>query len=164
MTLQTKDIIKEYDLHNIETSRKLAQKLSLLLKTGDIITFVGELGTGKTEFCRAIIHGLGYLEDVPSPTFSLVQTYEPALDDLKTLSVWHIDLYRLDQPEDVIELGIEDAFDDGVTLIEWPQRMGRYLPQEHLQISLSMGEKQDMRKIAFIGDQYWAIRLKDLNL
>lgn len=156
--------LKEFHLENLAKSRLLAERLSILLKTGDILAFEGNLGAGKTEFCRAIIHGLGYDEDVPSPTFNLVQVYEPALDDLKTPSVWHMDLYRLESPEEVFELGVEDGFDTAVTLIEWPDRMGSYLPQEHLKISLTATEKEGVRNIVFNGGEYWKIRLKELDL
>jgi len=155
---------KEFHLDNLATSRLLAGRLSALLKTGDIIAFEGELGSGKTEFCRAIIHAIGYDEDVPSPTFNLVQIYEPEVDDLITPSVWHMDLYRLENPEEVFELGIEDGFDTAITLIEWPNRMGHYLPQEHLKIKLSSTDIEGERKIVFSGNDYWKVRLKELEL
>ena len=118
--------MKEFYLEDLSKSRQLACRLAPMLKTGDILTFEGELGAGKTEFCRAIIHALGYNEDVPSPTFNLVQTYEPPHDDMARPAVWHMDLYRLEKPQDVFELGIEDGFDTAITLIEWPDRMGAY--------------------------------------
>ncbi len=164
MSLKSKNIIKQLLLDNLSATRQLAEKLSALLKIGDIIGFEGNLGVGKTEFCRALIHGLGYKEDVPSPTFSLVQIYEPPMDDLKTAPVWHLDLYRLDQPQDVLELGIDDGFDTAITLIEWPDRMGRYLPDQHLQILLSMDDHEGGRKMIIRGDDHWKARLKELNL
>lgn len=156
-------IIREFYLDDIAASRRLAGQFSTLLNVGDIITFEGNLGAGKTEFCRAIIHALGFNEDVPSPTFSLLQTYEPPLDDEEAPAVWHLDLYRLERPEDVFELGVEDGFDTAITMIEWPDRMGRYLPDEHLKVSLSMTKKEGARKISFSGSEYWAARLKDLK-
>lgn len=156
--------LKEFQLDNLAKSRLLAGRLSALLETGDVLAFEGNLGAGKTEFCRAIIHALGYNEDVPSPTFNLVQTYEPALEDRKTPAVWHMDLYRLESPEEVFELGIEDGFDTAITLIEWPERMGRYLPQEHLKISLSTADKEGARNIVFSGGDYWKVRLREFDL
>lgn len=164
MNLNSKNNISDLTLVDLSASRALAQKLAPLLKVGDIITFDGNLGTGKTEFCRALIHALGYGEEVPSPTFSLVQTYEPPPDDPETPIVSHIDLYRLDQPQDVIELGIEDAFDIAITLIEWPDRMGSYLPDGHLQITLSMTDTEGERKISINGNQQWTARLKGVIL
>lgn len=151
-------------LQNLEASRALAGQLASILKTGDIITFEGTLGVGKTEFCRAMIHATGYHEDVPSPTFSLLQTYEPSLDDVLTPAIWHLDLYRLEKSEDVFELGIEDGFDTAITLIEWPEKMAPYLPETHLKITLSMAEEEGARHIKLSGNQYWALRLKDLDV
>lgn len=156
-------IICQFYLDDIAASRRLAGQFSALLKVGDIITFEGNLGAGKTEFCRAIIHALGFNEDVPSPTFNLLQTYEPDVDDEVTPAVWHLDLYRLERPEDVFELGVEEGFDTAITMIEWPDRMGRYLPDEHLKVSLSMTDIEGARKISFSGSEYWAARLKDLK-
>lgn len=157
-------IISEFFLSDLNDSKNLAANLSGLLQTGDIVTFEGTLGAGKTEFCRALIHATGFNEDVPSPTFSLLQTYEPALDDLGTPAIWHFDLYRLESPEDVFELGIEDGFDTAITLIEWPDKMGQFLPEEHLKVSLSMAENEGARHIKFEGNEYWKLRLKDLSL
>ncbi|MCC3860271.1 tRNA (adenosine(37)-N6)-threonylcarbamoyltransferase complex ATPase subunit type 1 TsaE [Pseudemcibacter aquimaris] len=157
-------IISEFYLSDINDSKKLAAKLAGILETGDIVTFEGTLGAGKTEFCRALIHASGFNEDVPSPTFSLLQTYEPSIDDLDGSAIWHFDLYRLENPEDVFELGIEDGFDTAITLIEWPDKMGTYLPEEHLKISISLTDEMGARNIKFEGNEYWKLRLKDLSL
>ncbi|MDG1997385.1 MAG: tRNA (adenosine(37)-N6)-threonylcarbamoyltransferase complex ATPase subunit type 1 TsaE [Emcibacteraceae bacterium] len=156
--------IKELYFKDLNASKAFAAKLASHLEIGDIITFEGNLGAGKTEFCRAIIHSLGFNEDVPSPTFSLLQTYEPALDDLDSVSIWHLDLYRLEKPEDVFELGIEDGFDTAITLIEWPDKMGHYLPEGHLKIKLMMGDDEGQRKITIDGNNYWKMRLKGLDV
>jgi len=153
-----------FNLQNLEATRLIANQLSATLKTGDIITFEGTLGAGKTEFCRALIHAIGYHEDVPSPTFSLLQTYEPELVDQQKPAIWHFDLYRLENSEDVLELGIEDGFDTAITLIEWPDKMGSYLPDGHLKIMLFMGDDEGSRNIKIICDDYWAVRLKDLKV
>ena len=156
--------MKEFYLEDLTKSRLLAGRLSTMLKTGDILTFEGTLGAGKTEFCRAIIHALGYQEDVPSPTFNLVQIYEPEIDDLNTPAVWHLDLYRLESARDVFELGIEDGFDTAVTMIEWPDRMGDYLPAEHLKIKLSHGDLDGSRNISFEGSPGWLDRIAGLEI
>jgi tRNA threonylcarbamoyladenosine biosynthesis protein TsaE len=151
-------------LEHLKASRAFAGKLVKYLNTGDVVTFEGTLGAGKTEFCRALIHAIGYHEEVPSPTFSLLQTYEPSLDDFETPAVWHLDLYRLGNSEDVLELGIEDGFDTAITLIEWPDKMGSYLPEEYLKITLSMAEHEGARHIKLTCTDYWTLKLKDFEV
>ena len=94
------------------------------LRVGDIIALSGDLGAGKTSFARGLLAGLGLTEEAPSPSFALVIPYAPP--DV-TLPVWHVDLYRLDDPADVEQLGIDDALYDSVLIIEWPERMGARL-------------------------------------
>lgn len=143
---------------SLAASEAIAQQLAPLLRAGDVVTLVGGLGAGKTAFARALINALpGAPEDVPSPTFTLVQTY-PRGD----LEVWHFDLYRLEDPEEAFELGIEDAFIDALSLIEWPDRLGPYLPKAHLRVTLTEGETEAMREITFSGDSAWAQRLDGL--
>ncbi|WP_417316963.1 tRNA (adenosine(37)-N6)-threonylcarbamoyltransferase complex ATPase subunit type 1 TsaE [Emcibacter sp.] len=155
----TKTVIYQTRLKDLNATRKLAQSLSSCLRAGDIVAFDGDLGAGKTEFCRSLIHALGYAEDVPSPTFNLVQIYEPAVDDRETPAVWHFDFYRLEEPEDAIELGIDDAFDQAVSLIEWPSRIGSYLPQDHLLVRLEIDGESEERLVSIEGDQNWQKRL-----
>ncbi len=156
--------IKEVSVCDLPESQRLAVALSKCLKTGDVITFKGTLGAGKTEFCRSLIHALGYAEDVPSPTFNLVQIYEPPIEDQETPAVWHMDLYRLEEPEEIFELGIEEGFDTAISLIEWPDRMGKYLPQDHLKINLSVADDTDARSISFAGGKYWQQKLAVLEV
>ena len=155
---------KSFYLENLDACRRLAGQLANILKTGDILTFEGTLGAGKTEFCRSIIHSLGYDEDVPSPTFSILQTYEPPIDDLEKPAIWHLDLYRLEKSEDVFELGIEDGLDTAITLIEWPDKMGSYLPEGCLNVSLKLADNEGARHISFSGSEYWEVRLKELEI
>ena len=113
----------------------LAAALAPVLETGDVLCLHGDLGAGKTAFTRALIRSLGRGdEDVPSPTFTLVQTY-----DLPALTLWHFDLYRLETPEEVLELGLEEACAEGVAVLEWPDRLGPYLPPERLDIHSENG-------------------------
>jgi len=115
-------------------------RLATLVREGDIIALSGDLGAGKTTLARGLLHGLGLEGEAPSPTFTLVQTYEPP--EMR-LPVWHCDLYRLDDPEEAVELGLEEAFGDALVLIEWPERLGRYLPADALRLHLhGAGEAQ----------------------
>ncbi|MCB9987980.1 MAG: tRNA (adenosine(37)-N6)-threonylcarbamoyltransferase complex ATPase subunit type 1 TsaE [Rhodospirillales bacterium] len=102
-----------------------AASLTAALQPGDTLCLHGDLGTGKSVFCRALIRALSHDNDldVPSPTFTLVQTY-----DTRRGPVYHFDLYRLEDPEEVYELGWDDALAEGITLIEWPEKAGVFLP------------------------------------
>lgn len=157
-----KQLWAEITLSDVDATKAFAGRLAPHLRTGDVIAFDGSLGAGKTEFCRALIHALGYHEEVPSPTFNLVQIYSPSLDDLVTPIVWHMDLYRLEEPEEVFELGIEEAFDTAVTLLEWPSKMGSYLPAGFLTLRLEIENDGISRKLIALGDEVWKDRLKGI--
>jgi tRNA threonylcarbamoyladenosine biosynthesis protein TsaE len=102
------------------------------LRPGDVVLLCGDIGAGKTHFARALIQArLGRLEDVPSPTFTLVQTY-----DAGDTEIWHADLYRLTHPDEVAELGLEAAFDTAICLIEWPDRLGCMTPARAINLTL----------------------------
>ncbi len=135
---------------------RLADAVAGLARVGDVIALAGELGTGKTVFARAFIHARGTDEEVPSPTFTLVQVYE-----LAGGPVYHFDLYRLSDPEETYELGIEEAFADGITLIEWPERLDGLLPAERLDVALAMGESEDARRVSVTGHGDWAGRMEE---
>ena len=101
-------------------------------RVGDIFCLYGDLGAGKTAFARGFLRALGVEDDIPSPTFNLLLTYETPAS-----LVWHFDLYRLNQPEEAEELGLDDAFADGISLIEWPERLGSWLPEQRIDINLA---------------------------
>lgn len=135
----------------------LAKEIAPALRPGDILALQGTLGAGKSAFARALINALpGDLEDVPSPTFTLVQTYSRG-----DVEVWHFDLYRLEQPEEAMELGIEDAFFEAISLIEWPEKLGPYLPARHLCINLAQQNNSNVRTIELYGDTKWRTRLSE---
>lgn len=138
----------------VETLR-FGASLAGLLQDGDVVALVGDLGMGKTTLSRGIIKSLlPDLTEVPSPTYTIVQTY-----DCPDFLLWHFDLYRLDEPRDVIELGFEDALND-VCLIEWPEKAGTYLPEARLTVRLDpAGEGRKLTLMA--GSDHWADRLKD---
>ena len=108
-----------------------ASSLAPLLKAGDTVLLSGEIGAGKSAFARALIRArLGRQEDVPSPTFTIVQTYQA--DEVE---IWHCDLYRLTHPDEAFELGLEEAFDTAICLIEWPDRLGDEIPTGALSLA-----------------------------
>lgn len=139
----------------------LASEIADLLKPGDIIALGGTLGAGKTAFARSLVRHLAQEDiDVPSPTYNLLLTY-----DFDDFCLYHYDLYRLESPEEVLELDIDEAFDTGVSLIEWPDRLGRYLPEDHLliEIILEGEEAGDARIFRFSGDDCWRRRLTSVS-
>lgn len=159
MTTDSNDPLLEGLLAGEAASNSLGQQLAPLLEAGDILCLWGDLGTGKSTLARALIRKLmGEDTDAPSPTFTLVQTYEAPDWDL-----WHMDLYRLEDPEDALELGIEDAFHDAVSLIEWPDRLQGYLPRNRLDISLFHDAGEGRRRFTLASpDPVWAKRLAPL--
>ena len=129
------DSSRQIPLADETATQDLAQGLARVVHPGDVIALYGDLGAGKTSFARGFIRGfLGQELEVPSPTFTLVQIYEGARG-----VIWHIDTYRLKHPDEVWELGIEDALLDGILLIEWPERLGPHLPKRRLDLSLTPG-------------------------
>ena len=146
------------DLYNLNATEKLANSLAPLLQKSDVIALYGELGAGKTSFARALIKKLGYKGEVPSPTFTLVQNY-----NLESINVWHFDLYRILDPDELIELDIEEAMTQSVLLIEWPQRMGNRLPINRLDIKLNYTENEISRIAIITGHGCWSSRLKQVS-
>lgn len=117
---------------DIVSTEDLAHKMALIAQKGDIFLLFGTLGMGKSVFARAFIQSLCDAKEVPSPTFTLVQTYQAPLFD-----IYHFDLYRLKSPEEVWELNVEEAFFGAVSLIEWPEKMGAYMPRDCFKISIT---------------------------
>lgn len=155
-------LIAELMLANVKTTKEFAARFAPVLKRGDVVAFDGALGVGKTEFCRAIIQALGLGDEVPSPTFTLVQIYEPSPDDQTTPAIWHMDMYRLEHQEEAIELGIEEGFEQAVCLIEWPAKLGSYLPPGFLTLRLEITGDDRTRKLTIIGDDLWKTRLGEI--
>jgi tRNA threonylcarbamoyladenosine biosynthesis protein TsaE len=119
-------------LPDAEATMALGARLAAAARGGDVLALWGELGAGKTTLARGFLQALGLKEEVPSPTFTLVQVYE------LSPPVWHFDLYRLTRADEVWELGLEQALAEGVALIEWPERLGALLPPDRLDVALSM--------------------------
>jgi tRNA threonylcarbamoyladenosine biosynthesis protein TsaE len=144
-----------------ETAR-VAQAVARVAVCGDVIALHGDLGSGKTAFARGFIRTLTAAdEDVPSPTFTLVQTYAADRADL-----YHFDFYRIEDPEEAWEIGIEDAFDGGISLIEWPENIGGLLPADRLDVILQSppGGPETARRITLAGGRGWRRRLADLTV
>ncbi len=148
--------------HSPDDTCKLANTLAPLLQGGDVLLLHGVVGAGKTDLARKIIQNRmaahGGLEDVPSPTFTLVQAY-----DLGGLEYVHADLYRLSHPDEVYELGLERAFEQAVCLIEWPDRLASVTPQNALDIHISI-QGEWARNFKFSWTQpAWSDRLAELK-
>ncbi|MEM7121037.1 MAG: tRNA (adenosine(37)-N6)-threonylcarbamoyltransferase complex ATPase subunit type 1 TsaE [Pseudomonadota bacterium] len=137
-------------------TRTLAEQIAGLAKPGDLIALWGDLGSGKTSFARGFITALTGETEVPSPTFSLVQTY-----DAPDFVIWHFDLYRVEQTRDVLELGFDDALNDDVLLVEWPERLGDLLPDDRLDLRFRMVAAGG-RFVRLEGHGNWAERLNTL--
>lgn len=155
----------EFDLGSEAATSALGRALAARLQPGDLILLRGDLGAGKTALARAIIQGHlgrhGIEEDVPSPTFTLVQTYEsPAL------LIAHVDLYRIEDVSELRELGLAEIADEGVVIVEWPERAEtgiRRLSPDSLDISLTL-MPEGLRRARLEGRGSWAARLEGLSL
>lgn len=145
-------------LKDAQETQKFGRRIASLLRPRDVLALSGDLGTGKSTLARAIIQEQTGQDEVPSPTFTLVQTYERP----NQAAIWHFDCYRLTQAEEAYELGIEDAFDEAICLIEWPEKLDNLLPSNSLWLVFKeMGES---RQLDILGPQSWAERLHTLDL
>lgn len=165
----------ELHLPGPDATDSLAQALARVCRQGDVIGLRGELGAGKTTLARAFIRARGAMagqpcaEEVPSPTFTLVQIYH-----MGEVAIWHFDLYRLERSADAIELGIDEAFATAISLVEWPERLDTLLPSDRLEVSLDIpasdgpsrdGDREDtVRTARLTGFGTWRDRLEDLDL
>ncbi len=137
-----------------ESAARCAVILGRQLRTGDVILLSGPVGSGKTHFARALIQSLlPAPEDVPSPTFTLVQTYETTSGPL-----WHTDLYRVAFDTEIDELGLVDAFDSAICLVEWPDRLGPLCPVNALGIDIAPDGDARHVRLSWT-DEKWPARL-----
>ncbi len=137
-------------IFSIEAMQELAISLARILSPHDCITLQGDLGAGKTTFSQRLIQELSEAEvGVTSPTFTLVQTYDVTLLSGERDVIWHYDLYRLEEESDVEELGLEDALASGITLIEWPELVLDWLPEETIRMVIEFGEGEFSREVTF---------------
>ncbi len=150
-------VIQDADLNEL---RRLASFLALVLKPGDVVALNGELGAGKTTFARAVIIAASGAkeEEIPSPTFALMQTYEDG-----RLPLAHIDCYRMNGADELYEVGLDDALSRGAVLIEWAEKAISVLPAGRLDISLKDGSSEDNRTITLAGRGEWQARAQRLK-
>lgn len=132
-------------LNDAEATAALARALAPRLRAGDVLALLGDLGAGKSHFARSLIAdrlaALGRAEDIPSPSYTLVQTY-----DLDTVEIWHADLHRLAGADEIAELGLEEAFGTAICLVEWADRLGPALPARRLTLTLAFAPEPDVRQ------------------
>lgn len=139
-------------LESPQATEQFAHDLAIQLDAGDTVLLSGQIGVGKTHFARAaILSMLPEPEDVPSPTYTLVQTYEG-----RQVEIWHADLYRLIDPSEIIELGLIDAFSSALCLVEWPERLKDFEPKNALGLAFEVGDHEDQRTVAMSwSDSRW---------
>lgn len=145
-------------LNSPDATARLAATLGGRLHPGDCLLLAGPIGAGKTHFARALVQSLlPAPEDVPSPTYTLVQSY-----DSPRAEIWHADLYRLSDPAEIVELGLADAFETAICLVEWPDRLGAEAPDHALWLTLDpLPEAAEARRLRLgWSDPKWHDRLK----
>lgn len=147
--LATQQTVWKLDLTSPDATAKLAAAFATIAAPGVCTLLNGPVGAGKSFFARTAIQALmaqsGPIEDVPSPTFTIVQTY-----DLPKLEIWHADLYRLTSPDELLELGLEQALDEAMCLIEWPDRLGDLAPRNAITLALTPAPNDHDRRFAEI--------------
>ena len=137
--------VNTFTLSSTDMTVAFATQLGSALIKGDALLLEGDIGAGKSFFARALIQSLqDNPEDVPSPTFTLVQTY-----DTRSGEIWHADLYRLSDPSEADELGLLDAFTNAICLIEWPDRLGDLKPEKALTLTFQTSQHDDARQVTF---------------
>ncbi len=145
---------------HLEDLGKICSALIPFLKKQDVIALYGTLGAVKTTFTQYLLQQMGVDKTtVTSPTFTLVQIYTPE----KNPPLWHFDLYRLTHPEEIYEIGLEEALSTAISVIEWPEKLGPYLPQNHLAIYLDFNSTEpNARTLTFIPQNAWIERYNEL--
>ena len=130
---------------------RLGEAIARVLRPGDTVCLSGPLGAGKSTLARALVRALTTPgEDVPSPTFTLVQFYEGP-----RLKVAHFDLYRLNDPDEAYEIGLDEALDEGAALIEWPERLQGRLPADRLDVEIALADEAEGRRVRMTPHGAW---------
>lgn len=141
-----------------DDTNAFAQKIAPLLKTGDCLILQGDLGAGKSTFARALIREWSHTEtmDVPSPTFTLVQHYQNQQEQ----RLDHYDAYRIEEENEIIEVGLEDSLENAITLIEWPEKIASYLPDRLYRLIFKIADDGVTRKACLIADDDFLKKLE----
>lgn len=155
MNTESSRLSTTFRLNGLEETARLGRRIAAVLAKGDAVALKGDLGAGKTALARAILQGLGITGPIASPTFTLVQTYETPF-----LLIRHYDLYRIEDESELEELGLDEALSEGAALIEWPERAGDRLPDDVLNLSLTIIDAQS-RLAALDGPARWASAFQD---
>ncbi len=142
------------DLPDLAATKAFAAALASRLRREDVLLLQGDLGAGKTTFARFLLQTLGVKGEIPSPTFTLLQTYEAT-----SFPVSHFDLYRLKKPEEIEEIGFEDALAEGLVLVEWPEKAAAFMPRGALKLFFGIKESS-AHFVRASGDKNWEERLK----
>jgi tRNA threonylcarbamoyladenosine biosynthesis protein TsaE len=145
-------------LRSEDETAAMGARLAPVLREGDIVCLEGPLGAGKTTLARGLIGAFCGEANAPSPTFTLAETYQT-----KDATLWHFDLYRLEKPEDVWELGLEDALDTGISLIEWPDRIARILPADILRLIIYITADRE-RSLQIMAPDRWIPALRNAGI
>jgi tRNA threonylcarbamoyladenosine biosynthesis protein TsaE len=128
-----------------EATIEIGEQFATRLKRGDLVVLKGDLGIGKTEFVKGICRCLSVADLVTSPTFSIINQYAGETPEGETLKVYHVDLYRIESPEELVEVGFDDMVfaHDAIKVVEWPENAGTLLPEEYWQVSLEQDKADD---------------------
>ena len=135
-----------YNSNSPKETENIAKAFSKELKAGDVVCLNGDLGTGKTAFVQGLVKALGYREPISSPTFTIVNCYEGA-----KLPIYHFDVYRIEDPDEMYEIGYEEyVYGDGISLIEWSEKIKDILPPDRYEITIEKDllKHEDYRKIS----------------
>jgi tRNA threonylcarbamoyladenosine biosynthesis protein TsaE len=143
--------MSQINIDSLVDLKNISVKIAALANVGDIIFLRGELGSGKTSFAKYFINSISnHDQNVTSPTFNILQIY-----DCENFSAWHYDFYRIETEEEIVNLGLDDAFANGVSIIEWPEKIQSFLPQASLEIHFSFTEKHNSRLLTISGNGKW---------
>lgn len=150
------------DLPDLAATERLAARIAALARPGEAVLLSGPLGAGKSAFARAFVRSWvgDPTAEVPSPTFTLIQPYDGPRG-----AVWHCDLYRLGDPDELQELGIDEGLAEAVMLVEWPDRLGSRVPADRLELRLEMCEQTEgARRVALDAFGEWTTRMESVAL
>ncbi len=140
-------MIEKYKTTSEAETLQRAEEFARSLKPGDVVALSGELGAGKTVFARGIARAFGVANEVASPTFTLINEYRGAY------TLRHMDFYRLNNPREILDIGVEDYFyDDGICLVEWPEKLGNLFPSDAIRVNIRHNG-EDSREISIMREQ-----------